>query len=307
MMRRNKILLAVLVVIVLTTGCGGKAQNTEPHSETVKAKGFKYEYDSLEYELVWSDEFDYEGAPDETKWGYDIGGFGWGNHELQYYTAGENAEVADGCLTIQARKEKKGTNEYTSTRLVTKGKGEWLYGKVEVCAKLPVGKGTWPAIWMLPTDRKYGDWPASGEIDIMEHVGYDQDIIHGTVHTANYNHSINTQKGKNIQVNGVSEEFHVYTMEWLPDKILISVDGQEYFNFVPVQYKENPTFADWPFDQKMYILINFAIGGDWGGAQGVDDSIYPQEFVVDYVRVYQCPQISELGGVNADTGSSQAK
>ncbi len=331
MRKQNKMMFALMAVLALAIGCGSTdKQNTEltptpvaatptpwvsdgfrvgnqvsdafvdpdtyltPKPEDVKAKGFTYDYDSLEYQLVWSDEFDYEGVPDETKWGYDTGGSGWGNNELQYYTAGDNVTVKDGYLTIEARKETMGTKEYTSTRLVSRGKGDWLYGKIEVCAKLPTGKGTWPAIWMLPTDWKYGDWPASGEIDIMEHVGYDQDKIHGTVHTASYNHSINTQKGKSVKVEGVSEEFHVYTLEWLPDKILISVDGEEYFNFEPTKYKENPTSSEWPFDQRMHLLINFAIGGNWGGARGVDDSIYPQEFVIDYVRVYQSPQISDM-------------
>lgn len=265
-----------------------------PKPEEVKAVGFEYDYDALTYELVWSDEFDYEGAPDDTKWGYDTGGSGWGNNELQFYTAGDNVTVADGYLTIEARKEEKGQCDYTSTRLVTRGKGDWLYGKIEVSAKLPSGRGTWPAIWMLPTDWKYGDWPASGEIDIMEHVGYDQDRIHGTVHTGAYNHSIGTQKGKSVVTEGVSEEFHTYTLEWLPDKILISMDGEEYFSFEPVKYKSSPTYKEWPFDKRMHLLLNFAVGGNWGGAKGVDETVYPQEFVIDYVRVYQSPEITEL-------------
>ncbi len=329
-MKRNIYFAAVLGLLFLT-GCGGKEQNPEitmtpvptptadpwmsggfregnkvsdayvdpdtyqtPKPEEIKGTGFEYDYEALTYELVWSDEFDYEGAPDATKWGYDTGGSGWGNHELQYYTAGDNVTVADGVLTIEARKEAMGQNEYTSTRLVTRGKGDWLYGKIEVSAKLPTGKGTWPAIWMLPTDWKYGDWPASGEIDIMEHVGYDQNRIHGTVHTKSYNHSINTQKGKSIVVENVSEEFHVYTLEWLPDRILISVDGETYFDFEPSKYKQSPTYAEWPFDKRMHLLINFAVGGDWGGARGVDESVYPQQMVVDYVRVYQSPQITGL-------------
>ncbi|MDE7299845.1 MAG: glycoside hydrolase family 16 protein, partial [Lachnospiraceae bacterium] len=256
--------------------------------------GFEYDYDSLTYELVWSDEFDYEGAPDEEKWGYDIGGSGWGNHELQNYTEGENFTVADGVMTIEARKESLGGMDYTSTRLVSRGKGDWLYGKFEICAKLPTGKGTWPAIWMLPTDWAYGDWPASGEIDIMEHVGYDQDMIHATVHTKSYNHSIGTQKSASRRVKGVSEEFHVYTLEWLPDKIIMSMDGEEYFTFEPTRYKSTPTSDEWPFDKRMHLLINLAVGGDWGGARGVDESIFPQQLVIDYVRVYQSPEITEL-------------
>ncbi|MGN0506304.1 MAG: family 16 glycosylhydrolase [Lachnospiraceae bacterium] len=265
-----------------------------PKPEEIKAVGYEYDYDSLTYELVWSDEFDYEGAPDDTKWGYDTGGSGWGNNELQYYTAGDNVWVADGYLTIEARKEEKGNREYTSTRLVSRGKGDWLYGKIEVCAKLPTGVGTWPAIWMLPTDWKYGGWPASGEIDIMEHVGYDQDRIHGSVHTQSYYHSIGTQKTASIKAEGVSEEFHVYALEWLPDQIIISMDGEEYFRFKPSKYKASPTYKEWPFDQRMHLLINFAVGGDWGGVRGVDESVYPQQFVIDYVRVYQSKEITEL-------------
>ena len=159
----------------------------------------------------WSDEFDYTGAPDPNKWGYDIGGSGWGNNELQYYTnSTNNANVANGKLTITARKENVGGREYTSARLVTKNKGDFLYGRIEVAAKLPTGKGTWPAIWMLPTDWAYGDWPKSGEIDIMEHVGYDPNNVLSSVHTQAYNHSIGTQKsgGKNIPT--ALTAFHKY-------------------------------------------------------------------------------------------------
>lgn len=263
--------------------------------QLIKAKGYEYDYAALTYDLVWSDEFDYEGVPDETKWNYDVGGSGWGNNELQYYTSdGENATVADGVLTIEARKEDRDGREYTSARLVSRGKGDWLYGKIEVCAKLPKGKGTWPAIWMLPTDWTYGEWPASGEIDIMEHVGYDQGVVHASVHTQSYYHSIGTQKTATIRQSDVSEEFHVYSMEWLPDKIIMSIDGTEYFTFEPTKYKADPTYKEWPFDKRMHLLLNFAVGGDWGGARGVDETIYPQQFLIDYVRVYQSPEITAI-------------
>lgn len=267
---------------------------TTPSPEEIKAQGYEYDYDTLEYELVWSDEFDYEGAPDETKWGYDIGGSGWGNHELQYYTEGDNATVKDGYLIIEARKEEYGQKDYTSARLITKGKGDWLYGKIEVRAKLPSGKGTWPAIWMLPTDWAYGSWPASGEIDIMEHVGYDQGRVHASVHTQSFYHSIGTQKTGTVYSGDVSEEFHVYTLEWLPDQILVSMDGEEIFSFHPSKYRYQPTYKEWPFDKRMHLLLNLAIGGDWGGAMGVDDDICPCQLLVDYVRVYQSETINEL-------------
>ena len=262
--------------------------------DQIKAKGYEYDYDSLTYELVWSDEFDYEGRPDDTKWDYDTGASGWGNHELQYYTRGDNAEVKDGILTLTARKEKKEGAEYTSTRLVSRGKGDWLYGKFEIRAKLPYGKGTWPAIWMLSTDWKYGSWPDSGEIDIMEHVGYDQDVVHYSIHTLSYYHSIGTQKTATSKVTGASEDFHVYGLEWLPDKLIFTVDGEVTFTYDPLKYKSSPTYKEWPFDKRFHLLLNIAVGGDWGGQRGVDDDIWPQTMEVDYVRVYQSPEITAL-------------
>lgn len=266
----------------------------EEENLEVKAKGYEYDEDSLNYTLIWSDEFDKDGAPDESKWGYDIGGSGWGNNELQYYTQEENAWVEDGKLVIEARKEEKEGMDYTSARLITKGKGDWLYGKIEVCAKLPQGRGTWPAIWMLPTDWEYGSWPASGEIDIMEHVGYNQDTIHASVHTQSYNHIANTQKTATTYLEGVSEDFHVYSLIWLPDKIEILIDGESYFTFKPEDYKQNPSYKEWPFDKKMHLLLNVAVGGNWGGAEGVDPQVYPQRMEVDYVRVYQSDDINKL-------------
>ncbi|MCQ2505868.1 MAG: glycoside hydrolase family 16 protein [Lachnospiraceae bacterium] len=262
-------------------------------AEQIKAKGYEYDYDSLTYELVWSDEFDYEGELDTSKWGYDLGQSGWGNNELEKYTK-TNAVVGDGMLTIHLRKEEDGT--VTSSRVATRQKGDWVYGKFEICAKLPSGKGTWPAIWMLPTDYRYGSWPDSGEIDIMEHVGYHQDYVSSSVHTKSYNHKIGTQKTKEIKLEGASEEFHVYCLEWLPDKIITYVDGNKLFEFVPTKYKTEPTKDEWPFDKRHHLLINLAWGGDWGGARGVDESILPQEFQIEYVRVYQSPEINAITG-----------
>ncbi|HEY1023560.1 MAG TPA: glycoside hydrolase family 16 protein [Sphingobacteriaceae bacterium] len=232
----------------------------------------------------WYDEFDYTGLPNAAKWGYDIGGDGWGNNELQYYTNSiSNASVGNGVLTITARKENSNGREYTSARLVSKGKGDFLYGRVEVKAKLPSGKGTWPAIWMLPTDWAYGGWPKSGEIDIMEHVGYDQDRVHVTVHTDAYNHSKGTQKGTNKVVAGASTDFHVYRVDWTPYSIKGFIDGEQMFQFI----NEGKGSSVWPFDKRFHILLNIAFGGNWGGAQGVDPSVLPQKMEVDYVRVYK--------------------
>lgn len=261
---------------------------------SVKAKGFTYDEDNMEYRLVWSDEFDYEGKPDDTKWDYMVGGGGWGNNELQYYTKGDNVKVEDGKLTIELRKEEMDSNSYTSTRLVTKDKAEWKYAKVEVRAKLPAGKGTWPAIWMMPAEDKYGTWPKSGEIDIMEHVGYDQGRVHATIHTESYYHGKNTQKGESILARDCSEEFHVYSVEWLPDKLIFCMDGEEYFTYKPTDYTANPTFAEWPFDEEFYLILNIAMGGSWGGAQGIDETIESAQMEIDYVRIYQSPQVCDL-------------
>ncbi|MBN8787484.1 MAG: glycoside hydrolase family 16 protein [Terrimonas sp.] len=236
-------------------------------------------------EPVWSDEFDYTGLPDSTRWGYDTGGDGWGNNEKQFYTEkrAQNAHVENGILTITAIKEDFQGAGYTSARLVSKNKGDWKYGRMEIKAKLPRGRGIWPAIWMLPTDWKYGDWPESGEIDIMEFVGYLPDSVFATVHTGAYNHSIGTQKGTQTFRTDLSETFHVYTLDWNENEIKIFIDDEAYFTY----NNEKKTFREWPFDQKFHLLLNVAVGGNWGGKMGIDDTIFPQTMQVDYVRVYQ--------------------
>lgn len=241
--------------------------------------------------LVWADEFKTEGLPDSTRWGYDLGDgcpnvCNWGNNEKQYYTRrAENAVVRNGKLIITARKEDFNKYQYTSARLVSKE--SWLYGRMEIRAKLPQGKGTWPAFWMLPTDWKYGGWPKSGEIDIMEHVGYEPNKIFGTVHTEAYNHSIHTQRGDSIMIPTVESGFHRYAIDWTPEKITFYTDDKAYFTFVK---EKNATSAQYPFDQPFHILLNLAVGGNWGGKYGVDDAIFPQIFEIDYVRVYALPQ-----------------
>ncbi|MBN1601095.1 MAG: family 16 glycosylhydrolase [Chitinispirillaceae bacterium] len=249
--------------------------------------------------LVWQDEFNTPGLPDNQKWSYDVGGDGWGNNELQFYTNKrlENARIEDSALIIETRKETFSGKNYTSARLVSKGKGDWLYGKVEVRAKLPSGKGTWPAIWMLPTFWEYGNWPASGEIDIMEHVGYDPGVIHATVHTADLNHTKGTQVGKNTIVEDCMAQYHVYSVEWYPDHIDAFIDGKKYFSFS----NRNEGFSTWPFDKKFHLLLNTAFGGDWGGAQGIDSTIVSTLFYVDYVRVYQ---LSEEGPVSLNVNNT---
>ena len=239
------------------------------------------------WKLIWSEEFDYTGFPDSTKWSYDTEGnvYQWGNNEAQYYTSGrkENAWVSDGVLRITALKEPMEGRSYTSARLITKGKGDWLYGRFEIRAKLPTGRGTWPAIWMLPTDWEYGDWPKSGEIDIMENVGYDPDTIVVSSHTEKYNHAIGTQKNAKIACPDCYKAFHVYALEWEEDEYRLYVDDQLYFTFK----NEGTGYEVWPYDKRFHILLNLAIGGNWGGQKGIDDSLFPHVFEIDYVRVYK--------------------
>jgi len=239
---------------------------------------------------TWADEFNYTGLPDTTKWSYDVGSMhnGWGNNELQYYTkaAPKNVYVKDGKLKITALKEKKEALEYTSTRLISKTKGDFVYGRFEARAIVPKGRGTWPAIWMLPTDRKYGSWPNSGEIDILEHVGYDMDVVHISVHTKSYHHSIQTQKTATKKIQAASEQFHLYRIDWTPEYIKGFVDDVEIFHFD----NEKKSYQEWPFDQKFHWLINLAVGGFWGGLKGIDDTAFPATFEVDYVRVYDLLQ-----------------
>ncbi|WP_346235999.1 glycoside hydrolase family 16 protein [Niabella insulamsoli] len=233
--------------------------------------------------LVWSDEFNYTGQPDRSKWNFDIGNNkGWGNNELQYYTSKtKNARVEKGRLIIEARKEDTLGFQYTSAKLVTRGKESWTYGKIEVRAKLPSGTGSWPAIWMLAENMK--QWPDDGEIDIMEHVGYDRGWVHASVHCKNYNHVIGTQKTAKKKVDDASVAFHIYGLEWTKDSIIMSIDHQPYFSFA----NEKKGYKSWPFDQNMYLILNVAVGGNWGGQKGVDNKIFPAKMEIDYVRVYQ--------------------
>jgi beta-glucanase (GH16 family) len=237
-----------------------------------------------QWQLVWNDEFNYSGLPDSTKWNYDVGGDGWGNNELEYYTKKrmENVRVENGNLVIEARKEPWQGMKYTSARLVTKNKGDWQYGKIEVRAKLPKGRGTWPAIWMLGSTTPL-KWPEDGEVDIMEHVGYDQGKIHGSIHCKKYNWTINTQKTAIKPVPDCSEEFHLYGIEWNADSIKLSIDSNNYISFA----NEHTGYDAWPFDNKMFLILNIAVGGNWGGQKGIDDSIWPQQMLIDYVRVWQ--------------------
>jgi beta-glucanase (GH16 family) len=233
---------------------------------------------------LWADEFDYEGLPDAAKWGYDLGGHGWGNNELQFYTdRADNASVSDGTLTITALKESYEGKDYTSARLVTRHKGDILYGRIEVKARIPAGIGTWPAIWMLPTDWEYGDWPKSGEIDIMEHVGYNPEVIHISTHCEAYYWVLNNQKTATKKIPGAMTSFHLYRIDWTPFAIRGYIDDQLVFT----SYNEGKGPSVWPFDKRFHLILNIAVGGTWGGQQGVDDQAFPASMEIDYVRFYK--------------------
>jgi len=254
-----------------------------------------------DWELVWSDEFDGTEL-DSSKWSPDLWAPRKVNDEDQAYTDRDrNLRIEDGMLVIEAHKEDYEGGSYTSGRVHSAGKGDFLYGRFEVRAKLPRGQGSWPAIWMLPSDPyKYSTtckdgedwqgsgtcdaWPNSGEIDIMEHVGYQMGHIHGTVHNKAY-YWVNWEQRKGrILVDDVDERFHVYALEWSPERIDIFVDDSHYFTYV----NEGTGWQAWPFDHPFHVILNIAVGGAWGRAGGpIDDTIFPQRMFVDYVRVYQ--------------------
>ncbi len=242
--------------------------------------------------LVWEDEFDGD-AVDPAKWefmtgdGSQYGIPGWGNNELQYYRA-ENASVADGNLIIAAREESFGGYDYTSARLRSLGRGDWRYGRFEVRAKLPVGQGMWPAFWMLPSSDIYGGWAASGEIDIMEMVGFDPDRIHGTIHFGGP-YPENTSSGAStlLAAGSAHAAYHEYAIEWEPTEIRWYVDGVQYATKTSWYSTGGPYPA--PFDQAFHMLLNLAVGGNWPGNPDAT-TVFPQYLIVDYVRVYQLPE-----------------
>ena len=266
--------------------------------------------DTRDWTLAWADEFDGDGAPDSLRWSYNIWPARKVNDEDQAYTDRlENVRVEDGHLILEAHKEDYDDASYTSGRIHSEGKGDVFYGRIEVRAKLPAGQGTWPAIWMLPSDPyRYATncsapdewqgspdcdaWPNSGEIDIMEHVGFDMNNVHGTVHNRAYFWVNWEQRKGSIEAGDVSEAFHVYALEWTPDRLDIFLDGTRYFTYV----NDGTGWRSWPYDHPFNLILNVAVGGFWGRAGGpIDDSIFPTRMEVDYVRVYT--QAESLAGI----------
>ncbi len=245
------------------------------------------------YALIWSDEFNGKNGSqlDPSKWTYDIGGNGWGNHELEYYTnRRENARIENGNLVITAREEPyRGPNgaefDYTSARLKTQGLFSQAYGRFEARIKLPAGQGLWPAFWMLGDNFASAGWPKCGEIDIMENVGKEPGINHGSLHgpsstnaTSDLTATISLPAGQTL-----SNDFHVYAVEWQPDAIRFYLDANLYATFSAAQW---PAGGTWVFDHRFFLILNVAIGGDWPGSPD-DTTEFPQNMLVDYLRVYK--------------------
>jgi beta-glucanase (GH16 family) len=266
-----------LILLIFITALGSCVDNADK----------KQESNTGEYKLVWQDEFNYTGLPDSTKWDYDQEGneAGWGNREAQFYTRAnlENASVEDGKLKITALRKSFNGKEYTSARLMSKA--DWQYGRIEVSAKVPDGRGTWSAIWMMPGGWSFNDggWPDVGEIDIMEHVGHETGVIHASAHSRDYQWQKGTQKTATVNFPKVSEEFHTYALEWSADVMKMFVNDSLYFTYE----NEGLGVNKWPYDKPYYLIMNIAVGGAWGEMQGIDTTAFPQTMEVDWVRVYQ--------------------
>jgi len=243
-----------------------------------------------EWKMVWSDEFNGSGLPDTSKWTFDIGNWGWGNNELEYYTVNrlENARQEDGNLIIEARKD-DGVYPWSSARLTTRGKESFLYGKIEFRAKVPAGRGTWSAGWLLGDEYKDElSWPYCGEIDVLENVGFEMDPktgdgkTHASVHCGAYYFKLGNQPTSIIDVKNMTDEFHNYSIEWLSGSITVLIDGKKYFD-----YHDASNNLTWPFSKPQNLILNLAMGGGWGGAKGIDPEMKSAKFILDYIRVYE--------------------
>jgi beta-glucanase (GH16 family) len=235
------------------------------------------------WKLAWSDEFAGDGLANPADWGYEVGQVR--NNEAQYYLKSDRrtARRENGLLVLEAFKEKTGNAQYLSASVTTEGKRQFLYGRLEVRARLPMGKGTWPAIWLLGTNITQVGWPKCGEIDVMENVGFEPNVIHAASHTAADKNGANSG---HATVDGLSNKFFVYALEWSEDKLDFFVDDAKIYSFAN-DHKGN--VDTWPYSKPMYLILNLAIGGSWGGQQGIDDTRFPHRYYIDYVRYYTKP------------------
>lgn len=276
---------AFILILILAQSCNGGMQ--------ADSTGDKNANNSQEeYVLVWEEEFDYKGLPDTNNWIFDTEGneAGWGNNEAQHYTYRDtaNAYVSNGTLKIKAKKEEAEGKFYTSARLVSRP--SWQYGRIEISAKVPDGRGTWSAIWMMPGGWFFndGNWPDVGEIDLMEHVGHEIGVIHASAHSKDYQWQNNTQKTGTISIEGVSDTFNVYTLDWTSEYIKVYANDSLFFTY------ENEGLGEskWPFDKAFSLIMNIAVGGVWGSKNGIDESAFPHIMEIDYIRVYQPQNIA---------------
>ena len=299
---KNKPLLAYSLIfgllILILSACSAAAEVaptptteptpepiTEPTLEPTPEPAAEWELDG--WTLIWQDEFDGE-TLDPSRWEMEIGGHGWGNNERQFYTdRPENVRLEDGQLIIEAREEFFVRRDYTSGRIKTQNLFSFTYGRVEAKMKLPFGQGIWPAFWMLGEDFDQIGWPACGEIDIMEHIGRQPRHIHGTVHGPGYSGGGGVGHFITFPEGVLYEEFHVYAIEWEPEEIRWYVNDQHFFTLRPAQVP-----GEWVFDKPFFLLLNLAVGGNWPGYPD-ETTIFPQFLIVDYVRVYQRPEMAE--------------
>ncbi|MCK6579251.1 MAG: glycoside hydrolase family 16 protein [Anaerolineae bacterium] len=279
-MRFARLMTLALAALGLTMTLPAAAQ--EPSGAEATPEAADAAIDVPEgWSLVWHDEFDGD-AIDESSWTYDLGAGGWGNGEAQHYTnRPENARIEDGMLVIEARQERYMGSYYTSARLKTEGLREFQYGRIEARVRVPAGRGLWPAFWMLGSNIREVGWPDCGEIDIMEYIGREPDLILGTIHGPGYSGALGLSKW-NRQEYDIADDFHTYAIEWDENQITWFYDGDEYSTYTRADVGER----DWPFDQPFFIILNLALGGQFPGPIGLD-VVFPTQYVVDYVRVFQ--------------------
>ncbi len=271
------------VLVLLISFFIGCAKDEDTPSQNIE------NYDIPGYDLVWQDEFSGNGI-DESKWEHEVNADGGGNNELQYYTSrSENSYIENGRLHIVAKKETftstVGTRDFTSARMRTRNNGDWKYGRFEIKAKLPYGQGLWPAIWMLPTDWIYGGWAASGEIDIVELVGHEPNVVHGTLHYGGeWPANVSSGSSYRLAQGKFADDFHIFVLEWEETEFRWYVDDYLYSS----QRIWSSTGAPYPapFNQRFHLLLNVAVGGNWPGSPD-ETTVFPQEMVIDYVRVYE--------------------
>lgn len=250
---------------------------------TAPAFGATGNVSETDYVLAWGDEFDRPGRPDPVKWGYELGAKLRNNEASHYTRRPENVRVEGGNLVIEARRESHEGSDYTSASITTRETHPFIHGRLEIRAKLPGGRGLWPALWMLGWHNEKAWWPEVGEIDIVEHVGHEPKLLFFTIHTLERNHQKKNPVQAMLPVENVSDDFHVYRLDWSPSEVVLFFDGREVLRHT----KTGDSMAAWPFANPMYLIMNVAVGGDWGGMKGIDDDALPARMLVDYVRLYK--------------------